>query len=186
MYNDRFTFLSMDIKTQIITNAERVFDQHGFAGTGMDQLIQAAEVSSRTLYKHVGNKTALIVAVLNERSQRFFSQCRVTSVEGLFDALESWTLTEGARGCLFLRAYGETGGNVADIAQAVSLYRTQLRELIENIVTHQIGAADDDLVEQILVLFEGATSTSTYRGPSAISTARAIAAVLMNRTDRTE
>jgi len=76
----------MNIKTQIITNAERVFDQHGFAGTGMDQVIQAAEVSSRTLYKHVGNKTALIVAVLNERSPRFFSQCRVTSVEGLFDA----------------------------------------------------------------------------------------------------
>jgi hypothetical protein len=69
-------------------------------------------------------------------------------------------------------AYSETGGNVADVAQAVSAYRTQLRELIENVVTHQIGAADDDLLEQILVLFEVATSTSTYRGPSAISTAR--------------
>lgn len=126
----------MDIKTQIIANAERVFDHHGFAGTGMDQVTQAAEVSSRTRYKHVGNKTDLIVAVLNERSQRFFSQCCVTSVEGLFDALECWTLTEGARGCLFQRADGETGGNV-DIAQTVSAYRTQLRELIKNVVVHQ-------------------------------------------------
>lgn len=176
----------MDIKTQIVANAERVFDQNGFAGTGMDQVIQAAEVSSRTLYKHVGNKTALIVAVLNERSQRFFSQCRVNSVEGLFDALESWTLNEGARGCLFLRAYGETGGNIADIAQAVCAYRTQLRELIENIVTHQVGAADDGLVEQILVLFEGATSTSTYLGPSAISTARTIATLLIDRKAQTQ
>ncbi|WP_223538240.1 TetR/AcrR family transcriptional regulator [Pseudomonas sp. GL-B-16] len=174
----------MDIRTQIITNAERVFDHHGFAGTGMDQVTQAAEVSSRTLYKHVGNKTALIVAVLNERSQRFFSQCRVTSVEGLFDALECWTLTEGARGCLFLRADGETGGKVADIAQAVSAYRTQLRELIKNVVAHQFGVADDSLAEQILVLFEGATSSSTYRGTRAISAARTVAAMLMDRTDR--
>lgn len=176
----------MDIKTQIIKNAERVFDQNGFAATGMDQVIQAAEVSSRTLYKHVGNKTALIVAVLNERSQRFFTQCQATSVEGLFDALESWTLTEGARGCLFLRANSETGGNIVDVAQAVSAYRTQLRELIENIVADQIGVTDDDLVEQVLVLFEGATSTSTYLGTNAISTARTIATLLVDRKDRTQ
>lgn len=100
--------------------------------------------------------------------------------------VESGTLTEWARGCLFLRAYSETGGNVADVAQAVSAYRTQLRKFIEDIVPHQIGAANDDLVEQIFVLFEGATSTFTDRGTSAISTARAIAAVLMDRTDQTE
>jgi AcrR family transcriptional regulator len=174
----------MDIKTQIVSNAERVFDHHGFAATGMDQVIQAAEVSSRTLYKHVGNKTALIVAVLNERSRRFFSQCQVNSVDSLFDALEKWTLTEGARGCLFLRALGETGGDIPDIANAVSAYRKELRKLIERLVTSQTGCpGNDDLVEQILVLFEGAISTSTYCGTKAISTAKTVATFLMFQTD---
>ena len=56
----------MDTKTQIVVSAEREFDCNGFAATGMDRLTQAAEVSSRTLYKHVGSKTALIVAVVWE------------------------------------------------------------------------------------------------------------------------
>jgi len=178
-----FYLCGMDIKTQILSSAEYVFDHGGFAATGMDQLVQAAQVSSRTLYKYVGSKTALIVAVLNERARRFFSLCQVSSVEEIFEVLEKWTLIEGARGCLFLRAQAETGGDAPDIAAAVAAYRNQLRELIENIVTGQAGCSrDDERVEQILVLFEGAISTSTYCGAHAIATARTVAMLLMSPT----
>lgn len=182
MYNDRFTMRSMDRKNQIIASAEHAFDHHGFAATGMDQVIQAAAVSSRTLYKHVGSKTALIVAVLNERARRFFSHSQVDNVDELFIALETWTSAEGARGCLFLRAQGETGGLVPEIAEAVTAYRRRLHALIERLVVSQTGCrCDDDLVEQVLVLFEGAIATSTYRGACTIGTARKMAATLLNR-----
>lgn len=172
----------MDTKTQIVVSAEREFDCNGFAATGMDRLTQAAEVSSRTLYKHVGSKTALIVAVLDERCRRFSSQFEVHSVDALFTALEEWTRTEGARGCLFLRAQGEAGADAPDIAEAVAGYRRQLRDLIGRIVANDIGRSDCDmLVEQILVLFEGATSVASYHGTEAISAARAAAAFLVEQ-----
>jgi len=170
----------MDTKAQIISSAERAFDHHGFAATGMDRLTEAAEVSSRTLYKHVGSKTALITAVLEERGRRFFRQFDVHSVDALFAVLESWTRIEGARGCLFLRALGETGGEIAEVSDAVAVYRRKIRDLIDRVVATDIDQGGSDvLAGQILVIFEGAISAASYRGVDAIRAARAAAAILV-------
>lgn len=172
----------MDMKAQIVSSAERAFDRHGFTATGMDRLTEAAEVSSRTLYKHIGSKTALIAAVLEERGRRFFGQLDVHSVDALFAALEDWTRTEGARGCLFLRAQGETGGETPEVSDAVAAYRRKLRDLIGRVVANDVGEGGGDvLAEQILVLFEGAISAASYRGADAICAARTAAAVLVER-----
>ncbi|KAB2704396.1 TetR/AcrR family transcriptional regulator [Brucella intermedia] len=170
----------MNIKSQIISNAERIFDQYGFTATGVDRLTKAAEVSGRTFYKHVGSKTALVAAVLQERSNRFFDEFDVRSVDALFVALEAWTNAVGARGCLFLRAERETGGEVPEVAEVVAAYRQKLRILIESVVEGDVGRHGcQELAEQVLVLFEGATSAATYHGSSAIDAARSAAATLV-------
>jgi AcrR family transcriptional regulator len=172
----------MDTRARIVSSAERAFDRHGFTATGMDRLTEAAEVSTRTLYKHVGSKTALITAVLDERSRRCLSAFDVQSVDALFTALEQWTRTEGARGCLFLRAQGDAGADAPEVSDAVAAYRRQLRALIRRVVVNDIGQAGSDvLAEQVLVLFEGATSAASYRGARAISAARAAAAALVQQ-----
>lgn len=172
----------MDTKNQIVSAAEAVFDRHGFTATGMDQLTQAAGVSSRTLYKHVGSKTALISAVLDERDRRFFQRMAVNSVDALFAALAEWQRDEGCRGCLFLRAYGETGGDTQAIAQAVSAHKSNFFETIRAIVATDTGRdADRALVEQILVLFEGATAAAVYQGTAVVASARQAAAVLIEQ-----
>lgn len=168
-----------DTRSGILSAAEHTFDRHGFAASGMDRLTDAANVSSRTLYKHLGGKNALIVAVLDARRERFFAALRVNSVDGLFDALERWTTVEGTRGCFFLRAQGEDVDRDGAIASSVSAYRTQLHELIRHIVRTETGNDDDTLTEQILVLFEGATSAASYRGPKAILAAKAAARTLL-------
>lgn len=65
--------------------------------TGMDTLARAAGMSSRTLYKHAGSKTELIVAVLDERDRRFFEQIDRLEVSALFDALARWHAGSRAR-----------------------------------------------------------------------------------------
>src|SRR5699024_10540841 len=69
---------------RIITSTEPVFDQHGFAGSGVDRLTEAAGVSSRTLYKHLGSKSGLIAAVLNARRERFARLFDVATIDELF------------------------------------------------------------------------------------------------------
>lgn len=169
----------MDIKNKLISAAGSLFYRHGFNATGMDRLTQAAGMSSRTLYKHAGSKTALIVQVLEERDKRFFAQLEEQSIRGLFDALDNWLREEGCLGCLFLRAYGETGGNNPQIAAVIRNHKEQTWQTIRRLVALEIGREDDRLAEQILILFEGATAAAIYRGAGTVATARDTAAMLL-------
>lgn len=169
----------MTIRERIISSTEPVFDEHGFAGTGVDRLAEAAGVSSRTLYKHIGSKSRLIAAVLNARRERFAQAFDVMTIDELFDALTAWVRSEGARGCLFLRALGEDGDAVPEVALAVSEYRELLYRVMSRIVEVETGGRDTLLAEQLLVIFEGATSAASYRGQRAVDAARAAAARLV-------
>ena len=171
----------MTIMDRLVTASEALFDRHGFTATGMDKLTQSASISSSTLYKHAGSKNALIVAVLSARDRRFEAQMmQVKSIAGLFDALEEWVNVEGARGCLFLRAQGETGGEVTEINEAVSAHKTRVRKRIEALVSDETGGQGDPILsDQILILFEGATAAAVYRSGQAVAAARQAAATLM-------
>lgn len=169
----------MNTRTKLITAAERLFDRHGFTATGMDRLTEAAGMSSRTLYKHAGGKTALMATVLAERDRLFMRRIDVRSVDALFTALEDWIRVHGARGCLFLRAQGETGGDIPEVAEVVAAHKTAFRDRIGAIVAAELGREAPALAEQILVLFEGATAASIYRGSEAIAAARKAASALV-------
>lgn len=170
----------MDIRTQILIAAEQTFDRHGFTATGMDQLTAAAGVSTRTLYKHVGGKTALICAVLAERDRRYAPYLAVDSVDALFAGLQAWVEKEGARGCLFLRADSETGGDTPEIAAVVAAHKARVLRKIRALVAAQTGGRGGlALAEQVLVLFEGAAAAARYRGGKAVDAARAAAAALL-------
>lgn len=172
----------MDTKTKLISAAEQLFDRHGFTATGMDKLTKAAGMSSRTLYKHAGSKTALITEVLKERHRRFQPHIEVDSVDALFDALEEWIRSESARGCLFLRAYGETGGDTPAINDAVLAHKARLYDKIQDIVAIETdGQEMPELTEQILILYEGATAATIYRGPEAVVSAQKAALALLKQ-----
>lgn len=169
----------MSVRNTILRAVEPLFDRNGFMASGMDRLTEAAGVSSRTLYKHFGSKAGLMVATLGERDRRFRARLDVRTVDAFFAALEDWIRVEGARGCLFLRALGETGGDTREIVAAVHTQKEFLRDRIGDIVHVELGEPRDELADQLLVLFEGATAAAAYRGVEAASAARRAAGVLL-------
>nr|WP_100548401.1 MULTISPECIES: TetR/AcrR family transcriptional regulator [unclassified Pseudomonas] len=172
----------MNIDSKLISTAEDLFDRHGFSATGMDRLAQAAGMSSRTLYKHAGSKNELIAAVLMTRGQRFLQRLELDSVKALFDALACWMSEEGARGCLFLRAQGEIGSAVPEVTDALTAYKARFSETVRRILVRQLGAdPDEELIEQVVILFEGATAAASYRGLAAVATAGRAATLLVER-----
>lgn len=169
----------MNITEHITALAEHIFDHDGFNATGMGRLIRESGLSSRTVYKHVASKNALMKQVLTNRQERFFSQTDFSSIDALFDSLSEWSRAEGARGCLFFRVQAETGGHIPEISEAVSQYHQRLHKSMLALVTREAGKSDRLLVNQLLVLFEGATITVTYRGRDAIVAAKASAKQLI-------
>ena len=159
--------------------AERLFDREGFRGTGVDRIVDAANVSTRTLYKHLGSKDRLAVAVLEARHARFLAALEGDDVAGLFRALDVWMAGEGARGCLFLRALGEYAAHEEAVRAAVRAHKAAMLGEIERRVAHELGRPDADLAARVLVLFEGAVATGAYRGREMVAVAAEAAAALL-------
>ncbi|WP_246116674.1 hypothetical protein [Denitrobaculum tricleocarpae] len=121
-----------------------------------------------------------MAAVLAHRRQRFFSALDGASIDEIFAQLASWSESEGARGCLFLRALSDAGTSIDEVAAEVTVYRKELHLLITRLVRSETG--DGNAVEAMLVLFEGAVAAASYRGVGAIHVARTAAAVLLNES----
>ncbi|MGR3422008.1 MAG: TetR/AcrR family transcriptional regulator [Paracoccus sp. (in: a-proteobacteria)] len=47
-----------------LVGVERVFEEHGFRGLGVDGILGPSRASTRTLYKHFGSRDGLVLAVL--------------------------------------------------------------------------------------------------------------------------
>jgi len=60
-------------------------------------------------------------------------------------------------------------------------HKTAFRARVREIVSEELGRDNPDLAEQVLLLCEGATHATVYRGAAAITAARLAAAVFVEK-----
>ncbi|MGD9424636.1 TetR/AcrR family transcriptional regulator [Pantoea sp. NSTU24] len=173
----------MKKRDDILQAAERLFYNHGFHATSTDQLCREAGVSTRTLYHHFASRESLTAAVLDAREQRFMADLlpaqQPEAINHLFAVLETWTATHGARGCFFLKAWGEYAERDQELASQTLAFRTTMRAYITQCVTHRRGQASQALSDAIWMLFEGAITTALIIGPDAARQAAQVAGQLL-------
>jgi AcrR family transcriptional regulator len=172
------------VMERILNAADQLFYREGIQAVGVDALAAAANVSKRTLYKHFASKDALIVAYLLRRAARMtaLDGPPLQQILGVFDGLERVLGGRSFRGCPYVNAVAELGGDPAHPAMAVvkdiklgrrDWFETRLRTL---------NATDPSrLADQMALLVDGAITTSMVRGgdPQAAVSARAAALVLL-------
>lgn len=177
----------------LIATADRLFYTEGFAATGIDRVVSAADVALGTLYRHFGGKAELVIAVLDYREAAFFAKLDEEAVDkkgpdrvlSLFDAMLSWAEQKpgNENGCLFLRAASEHPEEPAIRARVqkhkkdyLAFCRKHLRE------GGWDAAAARRLAPRVFLLLEGAVATCGFLGNRvAIKQARDAAEDLLNR-----
>ncbi|MGF1631413.1 MAG: TetR/AcrR family transcriptional regulator [Kiloniellaceae bacterium] len=175
----------------IVQAADRLFYREGFAATGIDRVVEAADVALGTLYNHFQGRSALVVGALDHREAAYFAHLDRAAaglkgparVLGLFDGLLAWAKAEGGNGCLFLRAVAahpldaEIRSRVRRHKESyLALCRQRLRE-----AGWEAGAARR-LAPQIFLLLEGAVAAAAQLGDkTAVTQARRMAAELLQR-----
>jgi AcrR family transcriptional regulator len=180
-----------DLRSRLLDTATELFERRGFAATGVDAIAAGTGVRSVSLYRTVGSKDAVIVAVLERWSQRW--QQRVTAglaagpADGrrrllrLWDVLAEWFAAEDFRGSLIANAAVELRGRPEHPAhQVVAAHRAWVQQLLEQLAT--AGGLEDPpaAAEQLHLLVEGAIvrAVSGQREAAAAS-GRALAAALL-------
>lgn len=172
------------MKERILVAADRLFYGQGIHAVGVDAVAAEAGISKRTLYNHFPSKDELVAAYLARRGQSVSAPegPPLAQILGVFDELARWFGSKRFRGCPFVNAVAELGGERQHpaVPLAMALKERRLQQFETQLRALKVPDAPA-LAQQLVILFEGAVAVSLVRGgdPQAAHSARAAACSLL-------
>jgi AcrR family transcriptional regulator len=176
-------------RQRLLDAGDELFYSEGVHAVGIDRILEKANVAKGSLYYNfAGGKDDLIEEYLNNRHgawaatvESYIDQGNTPeqNILGVFDALEELFARPDFRGCAFMNATAEARpGSVEE--RAAARFRQWLHGLFTRLVA-QLDVDSPELVTQLVVLYDGATTTAQMdRAPQAASSARRIAAMVLS------
>ena len=182
--------IAAEKRQHIIETAYALFKRAGFHATGIDRIIAEAEVAKMTMYRHFPNKDALILEVLDWRTQRFEGQLDRLSeaastpeqkIATIFDWHRRWFDSPDFHGCLFQHALAEFADPDHPVFKAATRQKTGLKRRMRKILEGSVSTDQAESIAAVLVmLIEGATLLAQMgQGKAALRAARRTAASLL-------
>ena len=182
--------IAAEKRQHIVATAYALFRKDGFHATGIDRIIEEAEVAKMTMYRHFPSKDELIVEVLDWRAKRFAGQLDALGatartspqkVMAIFDWYASWFESPGFAGCLFQHALAEFGDHKHPVFRAAAGQKDAFKHRMQKILTGCMPPARAErTASALLMLIEGATLMAQMgHGKAAIKDARQAATRLL-------
>lgn len=173
------------IVDKILDTAERLFYTQGYNTTGINQVIEEADIAKASLYKHFETKTDLMVAYIERSHERWFAriEAAVDSVadpkEKLLAIFDHHIERQKARqfgGCPFIKANDEAGASEPRVLEAIQAAKRHSKKFIKTLVAqsgHKKLLSDQELAEMIFLALEGAiTAAAVFKRPAEIQAAK--------------
>lgn len=162
----------LSVKERIIETASDLFYNQGYNQTGINQIIDEANVAKASLYSHFKSKEDIAVAYLVARHvmwvdklNKFTSQDEHANnkIIGCFDYLMEWLTEVDFRGCGWQNIITDLPSGQDKIKSQALYHKNQLRTWIKtelNTITQLSEEENDSLGDQIIILIEGAIITA--------------------------
>jgi AcrR family transcriptional regulator len=170
------------MKDRILETADRLFYLQGIRAVGVDTIAAEIGISKRTLYNHFPSKDALIAAYLERRFvvPRPSDKSPVEQILGTFDSLERRFAAKDFRGCPFVNAVAELGGEGRTVRKIAIAFKESRRLWFRDLLV-QVGAADaEGLATQLALLVDGSIAQDLVRNdPAMARAAKQAASVLL-------
>lgn len=172
---------------KILDTAERLFYTQGYCNTGINQVIEEADIAKASLYKHFDSKSDLLLAYIERTHQRWFNRLKEAIGQTtdpkekllvLFDYhLERQEIRQFG-GCPFIKAHDEAGTNDPRVLEEIRKAKQHSRDIIKELVAnaeHRKLLTDEQLAETIYLTLEGAIITaSVFKQSAHIQSAKKI------------
>lgn len=152
---------------KILDTAAHLFYTQGYHATGINQIIEEADIAKGSLYKHFESKTDLMVSYLERFHGEWYArlEAAVNKVEdpkqkvlAVFDYHKERQKLRNNGGCPFIKANGEAGQEDPGISGEIQRAKTRLKKLIARLVTnsgHKQVLTDKELTETVFLMLEG-------------------------------
>ena len=166
-----------DVRQKLVDTAGRLFYSQGYQATGINQIIEEADVCKASFYNHFPTKEDLLVAWLERNHNEATARVRsllaqplepTDLVSEIFRFHEEQLSATAFRGCPFMNCLAEMPVPDGRVRQVMSWHTTTMRQILEEIVGRvtrdrklakdQIAALADDVE---LVMQGGLTNART-------------------------
>ncbi|MBM7420241.1 MULTISPECIES: TetR/AcrR family transcriptional regulator [Chryseobacterium] len=165
-------------RNRILNTVKVLFHKQGYSNTGINQIIEEANVSKASFYTNFKSKDDLCIEFLNQRFDYWVSEFEnfrkgTTSLREKilksFDFLMYMNEKEDFRGCSFLNLLSEVPADKAEIHASILDHKRRLRDSFSNEIDDEILSA------HIYLLFESCIITSQlYRSNELIERSKII------------
>jgi AcrR family transcriptional regulator len=142
-------------RERIVGAGAHLFYANGIHATGVDALIEEANVAKSTFYRHFRSKDELIVAWLRSPRARWIDVVTTTLVEenlppqrvfvDFWERLGDWAEREGYLGCPYLKALAE----IEDPSHPARLEIEAFIHEVDDFFTHAAAACDFERPREI-------------------------------------
>ena len=169
--------------------ASDLFYREGIRAVGVDTISERAGVSKRTLYNRFGDKDGLVAEYLRRRDERWKAYLRRLAEDeaeprerllAVFQAYGEWLVGGDFRGCAFANAAAEIPDPNHPARAVARRHKEGVREYLTTVAREAGFEEPRDLAERLMLLLEGAATTSAMRRSSEpLDVARSIAVELI-------
>ena len=160
--------------------ASRLFYHQGYNATGINQIIQEAEVAKASLYEHFRSKEDLLIAYLEFMFEQTIGRFRQVAsakadakekISAIFEFLSLNTNSKGFHGCQFLNIAGEIPAENLRVYDIIRKQKNGLRSLFaEILISDSMGEEElqsaESIADGIYLLFDGAIMSCKLYGDS--------------------
>lgn len=179
----------LSARERLLAAGDELFYAEGVHTVGIDRILEKANVAKGSLYYNfAGGKDELIETYLTNRHGVWKDKVEagiatqtdpVERILAVFDALEDLFSRPDFRGCAFMNATAEARPDSVEM-QVAGRFRAWVHGLFQQLATDLGVDHPDRLAQQLVVLYDGATTMAQMDGmPSAAETAREMARMLV-------
>jgi AcrR family transcriptional regulator len=176
-------------RERLLTASDQLFYAEGIHTVGIDRVLEKANVAKGSLYYNfAGGKDELVEAYLagrhgvwKEKVERGIAAQTdpVERILAVFDVLGDLFARPDFNGCAFVNAVAEARPDSVE-TQAAERFREWVHTLFGTLARELGGPDADRLARQLVVLYDGATTTAQMDGTSEPAvTAKDMARVLL-------
>jgi AcrR family transcriptional regulator len=162
-------------KQRLLATASRLFYNEGIHGVGVDRIVNEAQITRATFYRHYASKDALVEAYLRAthaeletKMKQLMAHDARAALDALVDFIGYNAELPSFRGCHFINAAAEYPDPTSAVRIAVDEHRQWFRQTVTELAA-RLGHPDPAQAGQILVLLrDGALAGAPLDDPESI------------------
>ncbi|HEX8866772.1 MAG TPA: TetR/AcrR family transcriptional regulator [Lentzea sp.] len=153
-----------EARSRLLSTALRIFYAEGIHSVGIDRIVDEAQVTRATLYRHFLGKEELVVAYLNEVDAAMRAQAKAAedgnspagTLRGLGEAIAAGIRSPEFRGCAFLNAAAEYPDPGHPVHQTVLAHRQWFHDTVQRLFTELGTPRAEAAARHFVMLRDGA------------------------------